>query len=42
MARSAQQRVRDEFLIFTQLCQWLRALSRCASFPASRHSTNMK
>lgn len=34
MARSAQQRVHDEFLIFTQLCHWLRALSRCATLPA--------
>jgi trehalose synthase len=33
MARSAQQRVHDEFLIFTQLCHWLRALSRCATLP---------
>jgi trehalose synthase len=34
MARAAQQRVHDEFLIFTQLCKWLRALSKCASSPA--------
>lgn len=33
MSRSAQQRVHDEFLIFTQLCHWLRALSRCATIP---------
>jgi len=34
MARNAQQRVHEEFLIFKQLCQWLRTLSDCASAPA--------
>jgi trehalose synthase len=33
MARNAQQRVHEEFLIFKQLCQWLRCLSDCASAP---------
>jgi trehalose synthase len=33
MARNGRQRVHDEFLIFTQLCQWLRLLSDCASAP---------
>jgi trehalose synthase len=33
MARNGRQRVHDEFLIFTQLCQWLRLLSACASSP---------
>jgi hypothetical protein len=27
MARNAQQRVSEEFLIFTQMSHWLRALS---------------
>jgi trehalose synthase len=30
MARKAQRRVHDEFLIFTQLQQWVRLLSACA------------
>jgi trehalose synthase len=33
MARNGRQRVHDEFLIFTQLCHWLRLLSACASSP---------
>lgn len=36
MARNAQQRVHEEFLIFKQLCQWLRTLSDCASAPPRR------
>jgi len=39
MARSAQQRVHDEFLIFTQIRQWLQTLSRCVSLPV-RQSTH--
>jgi trehalose synthase len=31
MARNGRQRIHDEFLIFTQLCHWLRLLSRCAT-----------
>ena len=31
MARSAQRRVHDHFLIFTQLCHWVRLLSDCGS-----------
>jgi trehalose synthase len=31
LARSAQRRVHDKFLIFTQLCEWLRVLSTAAS-----------
>jgi trehalose synthase len=31
MARSAQRRVHDEFLIFTQLRQWLRLLVECVT-----------
>jgi trehalose synthase len=33
MAGNGRQRVHDEFLIFTQLCHWLRTLSACASAP---------
>jgi trehalose synthase len=33
MARSAQRRVHDHFLIFTQLCEWLRVLSAAATSP---------
>jgi trehalose synthase len=33
MARSAQRRVHDEFLIFTQLRQWLRLLAECVTMP---------
>jgi trehalose synthase len=33
MARSAQKRVRNEFLVFMQLCRWLRALTRAHSMP---------
>lgn len=33
LARSAQRRVHDRFLIFTQLCEWLRVLSSAASSP---------
>jgi trehalose synthase len=33
MARNGRQRVHDEFLIFTQLCQWLRLLAACAAEP---------
>lgn len=31
LARSAQRRVHDKFLIFTQLCEWLRVLTSAAS-----------
>jgi trehalose synthase len=31
LARSAERRVHDRFLIFTQLCEWLRVLSTAAS-----------
>jgi trehalose synthase len=31
MARSAQRRVHDEFLIFTQLRRWLRLLVECVT-----------
>jgi trehalose synthase len=34
MARSAQRRVHDHFLIFTQLCQWVHLLNACASSPS--------
>ena len=34
LARTAQRRVHDEFLIFTQLCHWLRLLAACANAPA--------
>jgi trehalose synthase len=37
MAQSAQQRVRNEFLVFTQLRQWLQALTRAVSLP-ERHA----
>jgi len=40
MARNAQQRVHEEFLIFKQLCQWLRSLSDCASAPSRQLQTN--
>ena len=33
MARNGRQRVHDEFLIFTQLCHWLRLLNACATAP---------
>ena len=33
MARNGRQRVHDEFLVFTQLCHWLRLLADCASTP---------
>ena len=33
MARGAQRRVHERFLIFTQLCEWLRVLSAAASAP---------
>jgi trehalose synthase len=33
MATNARQRVHSEFLIFTQLCQWLRMLSAVATAP---------
>jgi trehalose synthase len=33
MARNGRQRVHDEFLIFAQLCQWLRLLAACAADP---------
>jgi trehalose synthase len=33
LARSAQRRVHDRFLIFTQLCEWLRVLSSAATSP---------
>jgi trehalose synthase len=33
LARSAQRRVHDEFLIFTQLCEWLRVLTTAACAP---------
>jgi trehalose synthase len=33
MARNAHQRVHQEFLIFKQLCDWLRELSTCAMAP---------
>ncbi len=33
LARSAQRRVHDKFLIFTQLCEWLRVLTTAASAP---------
>jgi trehalose synthase len=33
MARNGRQRVHDEFLVFTQLCHWLRLLAACASAP---------
>ncbi len=36
MRRSAKQRVHREFLIFTQLCNWLRVLSDCAAAPPRR------
>ena len=36
MSRNAQRRVHDKFLIFTQLCQWLRCLAQCASLPSAR------
>jgi len=31
MASNGRQRVHDEFLIFKQVCQWLRLLSQCAA-----------
>jgi trehalose synthase len=33
MARNAQRRVHDDFLIFTQLRQWLRLLVECVTIP---------
>jgi trehalose synthase len=36
MARTAQRRVHEEFLIFTQLRRWLRLLAACASAPIRR------
>ena len=39
MARNAQQRVHQEFLIFKQLCDWLRELSTCAMAPPGRHGS---
>jgi trehalose synthase len=36
LARSAQRRVHDEFLIFTQLRRWLRLLSEAVRIPARR------
>lgn len=30
MARNARRRVHDEFLVFTQICRWLRCLGDCA------------
>ena len=33
LARSAQRRVHDQFLIFTQVCEWLRVLSSAAASP---------
>lgn len=33
LARSAQRRAHDEFLVFTQVGQWLRLLARCAELP---------
>jgi len=35
MARNAQRRVHEKFLVFTQLCQWLHCLSSCASASGS-------
>lgn len=34
LARTAQRRVHDEFLIFPQLRRWLRLLAACANAPA--------
>jgi len=31
MARNAQRRVHEKFLVFTQLCHWLQCMSSCAS-----------
>ena len=39
MARNGQQRVHQEFLIFKQLCDWLRVLSTCAMAPPRRHGS---
>jgi trehalose synthase len=39
MAQSAQQRVRHDFLIFTQLGQWLRALNHAVSLPDRQSET---
>ena len=33
LARSAQRRVHDQFLIFTQMCEWLRVLTSAAAAP---------
>jgi len=33
MATNARQRVHGEFLVFTQLCQWLRVMSTVATMP---------
>ncbi len=30
MGRSGQRRVQEEFLVFVQLCDWLRLLAECA------------
>ena len=40
MARNARQRVHDEFLIFTQLCRWLRLLNACATAPSRPASSS--
>lgn len=37
MAQNGQQRVHQEFLIFKQLCDWLRVLSTCAMAPPRMH-----
>jgi trehalose synthase len=34
LARSARRRVHERYLIFTQLCEWVRALSTCVSVAA--------
>jgi trehalose synthase len=39
MARNGQQRVHQEFLVFKQLCDWLRVLSTCAMAPPRRHGS---
>lgn len=36
MSRNAQRRVYEKFLVFTQLCDWLRALSGCVSNASRR------
>ena len=36
LARSAQRRAHDEFLVFTQLRRWLRLLAQCVAPPSSR------